>query len=555
MNAQSQVIPRGTGIKHLKTGTKISVRFFTAVLIVTTVILVILGIYDYRAENVIKDLNDHSAMIETLRSEIIHYDEILTMSARMAAATQDTRWVERYKIYEPRLTAAINQAIVLSPGVYRKETDRNNMGKIKLLEMEHKAFDLIKSGQGKEAMEILFCEQYEIQKKNYIQAIEKLNRFLKRQMEDALLVEKSKENFGRLTFITVLIMLLLSLLFIIRIARQSQAALVESNYQLSLRTLELDQLTQTLDLQVQERTSKLEAALKELQKTHDDLKHVQTQLLQSEKFSAIGQLAAGIAHEINNPIGFINSNMQTLEQYAVTYNALLKILSDLGNAYQNNDQQEIAAVIESWEKIRHAANIDFIHSDIVNLIRESQEGAEKIRKIIVDLRAFASPDKGGVDSVNIESLLESVLNVVWNEIKYKAELRKDYGHVPLVSCDPQKMAQVLVSLLINASQAIKGKGIISLKTYMVEGHVAIDIVDTGCGIPPENVTKIFDPFFTTKPVGQGVGLGLSVSYDIVKKHGGTITFKTQVGQGTTFTIKLPLVAVSANGRLSIGDNI
>lgn len=548
MNAQpnSQMIPKGAGIKHLKTGTKISIRFFTGVLIITAIVLVVLGLYDYRAERVIKNLHEHSAKIEKLRSEIIHYDEILTMSARMAAATQDNRWVERYKIYEPRLTAAINQAIVLSPGVYRKETDRNNSGKIKLLEMEHKAFDLIKSGHGQAAMEILFGEQYELQKKNYIQAIEKLNLFLKRQMEDTLSVEKSKEYFGRLAFITVLIMLLLSLLVIIRIARRSQAALIESNYQLSLRTLELDQLTRTLDSQVQERTSSLEAALKELQKTHDDLKSVQTQLLQSEKFSAIGQLAAGIAHEINNPIGFINSNMQTLEQYAVTYSALLKILADLENAYHENNAQEIAQIISSWEKIRQSANIDFIHSDIVNLIKESQEGAEKIRKIIVDLREFASPDKGIVDFVNIESLLESILNVVWNEIKYKAELRKDYSHVPLVSCDPQKIGQVLVSLLINASQAIKGKGVIALKTYIVDGNVAVDIEDTGCGIPPENVTKIFDPFFTTKPVGQGVGLGLSVSYDIVKKHGGTITFKTQVGKGTTFTIKLPLVASSVD---------
>ena len=532
---------KNSGLKNLKAGTKISVRFFTTVLTITLIILVVLGIFDYRAEQVIKNLHDHYAQIEKFRSEIIHYDEILTMSARMAAATGDTRWVERYKIYEPKLTAAINQAIVLSPGIYRKETDRNNSGKIKLLEMEHKAFDLIREGRGKDAMEILFGDQYEAQKKNYVQAIEKLNLFLKRQMEAALAVEKSKEYFARLAFITVLIMLLLSWLVIIRIARRSQEALIESNYQLSLRTLELDQLTRTLDLQVQERTSSLQEALKELQKTHDDLKSVQTQLLQSEKFSAIGQLAAGIAHEINNPIGFINSNMQTLEQYAVHYRELLTILFDVEKAVNENNAQKISEMMATWENIRQKNNFDFIRDDIVNLTRESQEGAEKIRKIILDLRAFASPDKGIVDLVNLEGLIESILNVVWNEIKYKAELKREYGRVPPISCDPQKIGQVLVSLLINASQAIKGKGVITVRTYADEENAFVDICDTGCGIPPENMTRIFDPFFTTKPVGQGLGLGLSVSYDIIKKHGGTITLTTQVGQGTTFTVKLPVM--------------
>jgi two-component system NtrC family sensor kinase len=341
-------------------------------------------------------------------------------------------------------------------------------------------------------------------------------------------------------------MLLLSWLVIIRIARRSQEALIESNYQLSLRTLELDQLTRTLDSQVQERTGSLQAALKELQKTHDDLKSVQTQLLQSEKFSAIGQLAAGIAHEINNPIGFININMQTLEQYAVHYSELLTILSGMEKACREKNDQKISEMMASWEKIRQKTNFDFIRDDIVNLIKESQEGAEKIRKIIMDLRAFASPDKGIVDLVNLQGLIESILNVVWNEIKYKAELKREYGQVPPISCDPQKIGQVFVSLLINASQSIKGKGVITVRTYSDTDNAYVDICDTGCGIPPENITRIFDPFFTTKPVGQGLGLGLSVSYDIIKKHGGTITFKTQTGQGTTFTVKLPVITNSVD---------
>ncbi len=542
MNAPALSVNKSAGLKHLTAGTRISVRFFTTVLMVAAFILVALGVYDYRAERVIKDMHEHYIQIDKFRSEIIHYDEILTMSARMAAATGDTKWVERYKLYEPRLTAAISQAIALSPGIYRKETDRTNVGNIKLLEMEHKAFDLIRSGRGNEAMAILFGEQYESQKKNYVQAIERLNLFLKRQMESALSVEKSKEYFARTAFITVLIMLLLSWLVIIRIARRSQEALVESNYQLSLRTLELDQLTRNLDGQVRERTGSLEAALKELQMTHDDLKNVQTQLLQSERFSAIGQLAAGIAHEINNPIGFINSNMQTLEQYVEHYSRLLGIIDEMSFACKVNDPAKISKVVSSWERIRRDINYGFIGDDIGKLIKESQEGAQKISKIVRDLRDFASPDKGVVEMVNVEALIESLLNVVWNEIKYKAELKKEYGNVPFISCDPQKIGQVFVSLLINAAQAIKGKGQITIRTYTQDDNVMIDFCDTGCGIPPENMTRIFDPFFTTKPVGQGIGLGLSVSYDIIKKHGGSITFTTQIGKGTTFTVKLPVAS-------------
>jgi two-component system NtrC family sensor kinase len=148
--------------------------------------------------------------------------------------------------------------------------------------------------------------------------------------------------------------------------------------------------------------------------------------------------------------------------------------------------------------------------------------------------------------VNLEALIESVINVVWNEIKYKAELKREYGHVPPISCDTQKIGQVLVSILINAAQSIEGKGVITVRTYAEGENIMVDICDTGCGIPPENITRIFDPFFTTKPVGQGVGLGLSVSYDIIKKHGGTITFKTQTGQGTTFTVQLPATAYVAD---------
>ncbi len=307
-----------------------------------------------------------------------------------------------------------------------------------------------------------------------------------------------------MTFIAVFILLLLSWLAVLGIGRGSQQA------------------------------------LNELQKTHDDLKTVQSQLLQSEKFSAIGQLAAGIAHEINNPIGFINCNLQTLEKYFVHYRQLLGILNKLEKALNDKDQERASQIISSWEKIHRETNFKFMEGDIGNLIRESMEGIESMRKIVADLSAFASPDKGREDAVDLKALMESMVNIAWNEIKYKAQLRRDYGAVPSVVCNPQKIGHVLVNLLTNAAHAISEKGTISVKTYTQDQFVCVDISDTGCGIPPEHTTRIFDPFFTTRPVGRGVGLGLSVSYDIIKRHGGNITFSSQVDRGTTFTVMLPM---------------
>jgi signal transduction histidine kinase len=525
---------------QLNDAPKLSARFFTAILVAMAVFLVALAIYDYRAEEIITNLKDRNTQIEQFRLEIVHLDEDLSMAARMAAATGDAKWEKRYRQYEPKLTRAIQQAVALSPEIYRKETDRTGVGKIRLLEMEHKAFDLIRDGKTREAMDILFGEQYEAQKKNYINAIERLNLFLKMQMDLALAMEKSKENLARIAFITALILLLLAWLIIMRIARHTQEALMDSNRQLRERTQQLTEMTGTLDQKVHERTRSLAVALTNLQKTHQDLKDVQTQLLQSEKFSAIGHLAGGIAHEINNPIGFINSNLQTLEQYLVHYTQLLGILNELEKSLKDKDKEKAAQVVHSWERMRTETNFAFIDGDIANLIRESREGAEKIRKIVLDLRAFASPDHGTIDSVNVEALIESVVNIAWNEIKYKAELKKEYSEVPFIECNPQKISQVLVNLLVNAAQAIEGHGEIRIKTYTKEEFVYIDVTDTGCGIRPEHVTQIFDPFFTTKPVGQGVGLGLSLSYDIIRKHGGKITFTSKVGQGTTFTVMLPV---------------
>lgn len=324
------------------------------------------------------------------------------------------------------------------------------------------------------------------------------------------------KDFMRICFIIALIVLLLSWLAMLRIARSAQE--------------ELAALNRNLEEKVKERTLRLAKALEELQKA-------QSQLLQSEKFSAVGQLAAGIAHEINNPIGFINSNLQTLEKYFVHYKQLLGFLNQLEEALRNKDKERAAQVVSSWEKTRTKANFTFMDGDIGNLLKESKEGTAKITKIVADLCTLTSPDQGAMDPVNLEALMESMLNITWNELKYKAQLKKDYSEVPPVVCNPQKIGQVFVNLLTNAVQAIKEKGFITVKTYAQDGYACVDVSDTGSGIDPQNMTRLFDPFFTTKPVGRG--LGLSISYDIVRRHGGTIKCHSRADEGTTFTVMLP----------------
>ncbi|MFH1797767.1 MAG: ATP-binding protein [Candidatus Omnitrophota bacterium] len=278
---------------------------------------------------------------------------------------------------------------------------------------------------------------------------------------------------------------------------------VESFQDISLR--------KKAEIESEEGRLKLKSMLDDLKKSHESLKDAQSQLVQSEKLASIGQLAAGIAHEINNPIGFIKSNLNTFEEY-------------------KNKLFEIAGKTES----------DFMVKDINNLIGETKDGVDRISKIVKDLKSFSRRDEGVMTPSDLNEIVEGILGVVWNEIKYKAELKKDYGKIPLVNCSAQQMGQVFVNLILNAAQAIEEKGTITLRTCLREKQVCVEISDTGGGIRQEYLTKIFDPFFTTKEKDKGTGLGLSISYDIVRKHNGKIDVESEIGKGAKFTVCLPV---------------
>ncbi|MBO9830259.1 sensor histidine kinase [Xanthomonas sp. A2111] len=280
----------------------------------------------------------------------------------------------------------------------------------------------------------------------------------------------------------------------------------------------------------------------ELQQRHAELRQAylrlngaQEKLLQSEKMASIGQLAAGVAHEINNPIGYVHSNLGSLQEY-------LRSLFTLIEAYERALRApDPKALIPEIDDIRNRFDIDFISRDLPQLMAESREGIERVTRIVRDLKDFSySGREESWKLVDLHSGLESTINIIWNELKYKVTLERHYGNLPLVECLPSELNQVYMNLLLNAGQAIGERGTIVVSTGQDGEEVWIEFKDSGAGIPADLLQRIFDPFFTTKPVGSGTGLGLSISYGIINKHHGRIDVSSVVGEGSTFRIVIPV---------------
>jgi len=286
-----------------------------------------------------------------------------------------------------------------------------------------------------------------------------------------------------------------------------------------------------------------EAALKNsiyaIKKAHTELKNMQRQLVQSEKLASIGQLSAGIAHEINNPLGFVSSNLATFEKYIDRLSEYLRAQEVLKTAVSKGDFNKSSEIISRINDMEKKLGIGYILADIDNLLRESREGLDRIKKIVLDLKTFSHRDEGVRSPVDLNKVIDGVLNIVWNEIKYKAELKKEYGSLPPVNCNSQQIGQVFINILVNAVHSIKKQGVITIRTFYKDGKACVEISDTGGGISPEIRDKIFDPFFTTKKVERGTGLGLSISFNIIKAHKGDIQVESEVGKGATFKICLP----------------
>lgn len=304
-------------------------------------------------------------------------------------------------------------------------------------------------------------------------------------------------------------------------------------------TRALQHATAQMELEIEERRLAEAEVLRrnvELTELNQQLSHAHQQLVQSEKLASIGQLAAGVAHEINNPIGYIFSNFGTLTNYL---SDLFEILAGYDTAVQSITAPAVTADLKA---LLERLELVFLKDDIFALMKESKEGIVRVRKIVQDLKDFSHVDSNPEwQWANLHDGIDSTLNIINSEIRYKADVIKDYGQIQDIECLPSQINQVLLNLLVNAAHAIgEARGTITVRTGGDAETVWVDISDNGCGIAKENLSRIFDPFFTTKPIGKGTGLGLSLSYGMVQKHHGQITVQSEVGKGTTFRVTLPV---------------
>lgn len=281
-------------------------------------------------------------------------------------------------------------------------------------------------------------------------------------------------------------------------------------------------------------SEQLEAALSALRQQQSEQDHLlrrleaaNSQLLQSEKLAAIGQLAAGVAHEINNPIGYVCSNLKSLDGYV---RDMLRIINAVDEAGSLDEIRQLKTNLE----------YEYIRNDVEALIAESEDGIDRVKRIIGALKDFSHIEEEEFLPADLHRGLDTTLNVVNNELKYKAEVIKEYGELPDIECIPSQINQVMMNLLVNAAHAIDQFGRITLRTACNGDWAWIEVEDTGLGIDPKVLNRIYEPFFTTKPVGKGTGLGLALSYSIVQKHHGRIEVNSEQGKGTRFRVWLPV---------------
>jgi len=284
-----------------------------------------------------------------------------------------------------------------------------------------------------------------------------------------------------------------------------------------------------------------------INKMVEDLKQTQCHLVQSEKLASIGQLAAGIAHEMNTPVGFVAGNFQTLESHVKKILDLVTIHDKLAGQAELSGNPQLRTIVDDIGQFRDDMQIDFILEDIQRLFVDSKDGLDRTVEIIRNLRDFSRIDQpGSRDEYDLNEGIKATLVVVRNEIKYDADVKTEFSEIPLIYCHCGQINQVLLNIIVNAAQAIKSqerddRGTITIRTYASDNEAVCEISDDGPGIPPDILSKVFDPFFTTKLPGKGTGLGLSVSYGIiVNKHNGELLVDSTVGEGTKFTINLPI---------------
>ncbi|MEM9088479.1 MAG: ATP-binding protein [Cyanobacteria bacterium P01_F01_bin.53] len=555
------------------------VSVLTAAVVISLVLVAIGSFNSFKVSQGFRDIT-RDFRTQQLSGEVIHLSEVLTMSARMAAATGDLSWEERYEAYEPILIESLEQAIALAPETYAPYESLIEDSNRKLINLNAQAFESIEQGNPNKALGILFSDTYKAQKELYADGIRQWSRALSQQNQANLNRYGtgifwsgvfSTMSFWGLGFawITVLSM-------VKQYIRQRKAAakrlhrakreLESSNQALQVSQAALLQKATTLEeilAELQETEGELadsnqalqvsKAALEQraatLEEILEELQLAQVQMVQSEKMSSLGQLVAGVAHEINNPVNFIYANLEPIGEYV---NDLMGVI----RAYQMHFPDPPITL----EAQIAAADLEFVQDDFPKILTSMEVGAERIRQIVLSLRTFSRSDEKGHKPADLHEGLDSTLVILEHRLKEQSDVSaitvvREYGNLPVVECNPGLINQVLMNVFTNAIDALdedcerqgsKTRGKITVRTSAFEGEdgtewVKIAITDTGIGIPEAIQDRVFDAFFTTKPVGKGTGIGLSISHTLVtKKHGGELSFTSTAGEGSEFVLELPV---------------
>ena len=483
--------------------------------------------------------------LQRLSGEIVHLDEVLTMSARIAATTGDLKWENRYRRFEPKLNASIKQAIRLAPETFENHAVQTDAANIKLIAMENQAFDLVRQGKSDRAVSVLFSPDYETQKQIYAQGIEQITNALGQRINSNLTSYSSalfrSSLFSLISFVILMLAWVIILLLVnqyIRRQKRTERKLRAAKFEL----IENNHKLKDSEIALRQKAQALENTLHELQ-------HTQLIMIQNEKMSSLGHLVAGVAHEINNPVNFIHGNLKYVHEHA---HNLLNFLKSHQKQYHNrfSEIQNRAEILE----------LDFIEEDLPKILKSMRSGTDRIRQIVRSLRNFSRTDEADCKTVDIHEGIDSTLLILQYYLEAKPDrpeiqVTKDYAELSLVQCYPGALNQVFMNILRNAIDAIEevnttqnnhmirdNLGQITIRTSTINLEwVQIEIADNGSGMPQEVRQKIFEPFFTTKPVGKGTGMGMPISYQIiVEKHGGKLECFSTPNRGTKFVIQIPI---------------
>ncbi|WP_225894213.1 sensor histidine kinase [Atlanticothrix silvestris] len=493
-------------------------------------------------------LIQHEVPINTITEKIIYLDEVLTMSANMYTNTSNVNWKTRHDLFSEKLDLEINKFRKLASHHFVTERVKTiDAANQKLTKIEEQSFILVEQGKNAEAQALLSSVEYGTEKIKLGASIETSQHYIFKELQDAITSYRQKMFFSIFFAIVSLILLIPLWIIVLRLLKKylkaknnAQSALTKANQELELR---VEQRTQELS----HKNIQLKQIVKELQQT-------QTQLIHAEKMSSLGQMVAGIAHEINNPLNFISGNLK----YTQTFIQDLFKLIDIYQQHYLTPPKEIQIAIEDMD-------LDFASQDFTQMLSSMTQGVNRIQGIVKSLRTFSRLDEAELKEVDIHESIDSTLLMLQYRLQSthkqcKICLIKEYAALPLIECYSSELNQVFLNILSNAIDALEERRLqcmveqknthisnLCIRTEIIsKSWIAIHIIDNGTGIDESIKHKIFDPFFTTKTVGQGTGLGLSVSYQIVvNRHSGKLYCNSTIGQGTEIVIEIPVTQKSA----------